>query len=102
MKTYLTHCPKVLGSVRLAILHLYLGVTRHRNLNVQKLHAAEVVAGGLSGRCRTLLKRRLVNEVVRSLLLCVPCPKILDPVIADGHFVGAGKRNAAIYKLSFV
>ena len=37
-----------------------------------------------------------------TLLLRVPCPEIFNPVMADGHFVGAGKRNAPIYKLSFV
>ena len=37
-----------------------------------------------------------------ALLLRVPCPKILNPIMADSHFGRAGKRNTPIYKLFFV
>ena len=47
---------------------------------------------------------RSVNMLIPGirLVLRMPCPEILDPVVADGHFVGTGKRNAPVYKLSFV
>jgi hypothetical protein len=65
------------------------------------LYAGLVMARRDKGELR-VVGYKLAYLPAAILLFGVPCPKILNPVIADGHLVGAGKRNAPIYKLSFV